>query len=123
MIPRRPSPPRLYLTAARAVYSHVVTQLLVKPQPMNIIYKSKCDEKMSIKCILPPVNFCGVRRRQRKIDDRPFPEDDYKVFPRENLYDRIVLPGKFYQFVNFYEGNIYMSIIFLRNHKVLQSVF
>ena len=90
---------------------------------MNIIYKSKCDEKMSIKCILPNVNFCGVRRRQRKIDDRPFPEDDYKVFPRENLYDRIVLPGKFYQFVNFNEGDIYMSIIFLRNHKVLQSVF
>ena len=48
---------------------------------------------MSIKCILPPVSLC-VGRKRRKPDDRPFPEEDYKVFPRENLYDRIILPGK-----------------------------
>ena len=48
---------------------------------------------------LPPVTFCG-RKKRRKPDDRPFPEEDYKVFPRENLYDRIILPGKIYNFHN-----------------------
>jgi hypothetical protein len=27
-------------------------------------------------------------------DDRPFPEQDYLVFPVENMYDRIVLPDR-----------------------------
>ena len=27
-------------------------------------------------------------------DDRPFPEQDYLVFPQENMYDRIVLPDR-----------------------------
>ena len=57
-----------------------------------IMFLSSCCN-MSIKCILPPVIFCA-KKHQKKIDDRPFPEDDYKVFPRENLYDRIILPGK-----------------------------
>ena len=55
---------------------------------------------MSIKCILPLVYF-RMKKKRRKLDDRPFPEDDYKVFPRENLYDRIILPGKLYHFGNF----------------------
>ena len=58
------------------------------------------NRDMSIKCLLPPVTLCGQRRRRRR-DDRPFPEDDHNVFPRENLYDRIVLPGKLYHFGHF----------------------
>ena len=27
-------------------------------------------------------------------DDRPFPEQDFLVFPVENMYDRIVLPDR-----------------------------
>jgi hypothetical protein len=27
-------------------------------------------------------------------DDRPFPEQDYLVFPAENMYDRIVMPDR-----------------------------
>ena len=27
-------------------------------------------------------------------DDRPFPEQDYLVFPVENMYDRIVMPDR-----------------------------
>ena len=53
---------------------------------------------MSINCILPPVTICGTSKKRGKSDDRPFPEEDYKVFPRENLYDRIILPGRLYNF-------------------------
>ena len=55
---------------------------------------------MSIKCILPTVYF-GQKKKKRHLDDRPFPEDDFKVFPKENLYDRIILPGKLYHFGKF----------------------
>ena len=40
------------------------------------------------------------KKKRRKCDDRPFPEDDDKVFPKENLYDRIILPGKLYNIGN-----------------------
>ena len=36
--------------------------------------------------------LCSAPRRPRNPkDDRPFPECDRAVFPRENLYDRILL--------------------------------
>ena len=56
---------------------------------------------MCMKCILPPVHFRQKKKRRRKLEDRPFPKEDDKVFPRENLYERIILPGKLYHFGNF----------------------
>ena len=48
---------------------------------------------MSLNCILPKI--CGAEMMRRPAgDDRPFPEQDYLVFPLENMYDRIVLPHK-----------------------------
>ena len=48
---------------------------------------------MSLNCLLSKP--CGGRNhKKRPGDDRPFPEEDYQVFPIENMYDRIVLPGK-----------------------------
>ena len=32
--------------------------------------------------------------RRQAGDDRPFPEQDYLVFPMENMYDRIVMPDR-----------------------------
>ena len=48
---------------------------------------------MSLKCLL--LKSCGSKNHEkRRGDDRPFPEEDYQVFPIENMYDRIILPGK-----------------------------
>ena len=54
---------------------------------------SPCECKMSINCFLP--NICVAKKMNSPDgDDRPFPEQDYLVFPVENMYDRIVLPDK-----------------------------
>ena len=48
---------------------------------------------MSLNCLLSKP--CGGKNHKKQPgDDRPFPEEDYQVFPIENMYDRIVLPGK-----------------------------
>ena len=46
---------------------------------------------MAVNCFLP--KLCGAKKMRKPAgDDRPFPEQDYLVFPVENMYDRIVLP-------------------------------
>ena len=46
---------------------------------------------MALTCFLP--KLCGAKKMRRPAgDDRPFPEQDYLVFPVENMYDRIVMP-------------------------------
>ena len=45
---------------------------------------------MSLSCFLP--KLCVAKKMRRPAgDDRPFHEEDYLVFPQENMYDRIVL--------------------------------
>ena len=55
---------------------------------------------MSLNC-LQSKPCGGKNQRKRPGDGRPFPEEDYQVFPIENMYDRIVLPGK----INYLESS------------------
>ena len=48
---------------------------------------------MSLNCFLP--KLCGAKKMRRPAgDDRPFPEQDYLVFPMEHMYDRIVMTDR-----------------------------
>ena len=48
---------------------------------------------MSLSCFLP--KLCVAKKMRRPAGgDRPFPEQDYLVFPLENMYDRIVMPDR-----------------------------
>ena len=85
-----------YITMPSRVQHAMITSLQFSPPRGS----QQTHNTMSIKCILPPVSRCAGKKR-RKPDDRPFPEEDYKVFPRENLYDRIILPGKLYNLDHF----------------------
>ena len=49
---------------------------------------------MSLNCFSPTKHcVAGNSELASAGDDRPFPEADCVVFPVENMYDRIVIPG------------------------------
>ena len=80
-------------------------------------YKSK-----SVRGILTSANFCAKKNQKRQNDDRPFPEEDSLVFPKENMYDRIILPGKSYHFghfVNNPDGKLSALIIIFNGPNIL----
>ena len=76
---------------------------------------------MSLNCLL--LKPCGGKNHKKHpSDDRPFPEEDDQVFPIENMYDRIILPGK----INYMENsklNIKRTISFGESNNNIRTLW